>query len=142
MLEKFSLLDAEYMQMGKVKFIVHSFNLGRPESALAAEAAWCAADQGKFFEYEHALFENQGAAWNQGNLADLAGRTGLDQNALSQCLSNGTHRADVENARRAALGKGVNSTPTFFVNNQRIEGNVPIEEFKRVIDQELAKVQQ
>lgn len=142
MLDKFPLLDAEYIETGKVKFINHSFNLGRPDSALAAEAAWCAADQGKFFEYEHALFENQGTAWNQGNLADLAGRTGLDQNKISQCLSNGTHRADVENARQAAVNKGVASTPTFFVNNQRIEGNVPYEEFQRVINQELAKVQQ
>ncbi|GIK41077.1 MAG: hypothetical protein BroJett011_49100 [Chloroflexota bacterium] len=142
MLEKFPLLDAEYMQTGKVKFIVHSFNLGRPEMALAAEAAWCAADQGKFFEYERALFENQGTAWNQGNLADLAGRTGLDQNAMSQCLSSGTHRADVANARQAAINKGVSATPTFFVNNQRIEGNVPYEEFKRVIDQELARAGQ
>ena len=142
MLEKFPLLDAEYIETGKVKFINHSFNLGRPDSALAAEAAWCAADQGKFFEYEHVLFENQGTAWNQSNLADLAARTGLNRDTLSQCLSKGTHSADVENARRAAANKGVNSTPTFFVNNQRIEGNVPYEEFKRVIDQELAKVQQ
>ena len=142
MLEKFPLLEAEYISSGKVKFIVHSFNLGRPEMALAAEAAWCAADQGKFFEYEHALFENQGTAWDQGNLADLAAGAELDRTALSQCLANGTHRADVENARRAAVNRGVNSTPTFFVNNQRIDGNVAYEEFKRVIDQELAKVQQ
>ncbi|MCK6627636.1 MAG: DsbA family protein [Anaerolineae bacterium] len=129
------------METGKIKFIVHSFNLGSPEMALAAEAAWCAADQNKFFEYQHALYENQGTGWNQTNLADLAGRTGLDQNAMAQCLSSGTHRADVENARRAAFNRGVNSTPTFFVNNQRIQGNVPYEEFQRVIEQELAKVQ-
>jgi protein-disulfide isomerase len=140
-LEKFPLLEAEYIDTGKIKFVVHSFNLGRPETALAAEAAWCAQDQGKFFEYEHALFENQGTAWNHTNLADLAARTGLDRNSFSQCLSNGTHRADVENARRVAINQGVNSTPTFFVNNQRIQGNVPYEEFQRVIDQELDKVE-
>jgi protein-disulfide isomerase len=140
-LEKFPLLEAEYIDTGKVKFIVHSFNLGRPEMALAAEAAWCAQDQGKFFEYQHALYENQGTAWNQGNLADLAGRLDLSRESFSQCLSNGNHRADVENARRAAVNRGVNSTPTFFVNNQRIEGNVPYEEFQRVIEQELAQVQ-
>jgi protein-disulfide isomerase len=140
-LDKFPLLEAEYIDTGKVKFIVHSFNLGRPEMALAAEAAWCAADQAKFFEYEHALFENQGAAWNQGNLTDLAATTGLERTAFSQCLSNGSHRADVENARQAAVNRGVNSTPTFFVNDQRIDGNVAYEEFKRVIDQELAQVQ-
>ncbi|NJN95934.1 MAG: thioredoxin domain-containing protein [Anaerolineales bacterium] len=141
MLEKFPLLEAEYIETGKIKFVVHSFNLGSPEIALAAEAAWCAADQNKFFEYQHALYENQGTGWNATNLADLAGRTGLDQSALSQCLSNGTHRADVENARQAAFNRGVTSTPTFFVNAQRIQGNVSYEEFKQVIDQELTKAQ-
>src|SRR5512134_1263445 len=100
------------MQTGKVKFIVHSFNLGRPETALAAEAAWCAADQGKFFEYEHALYENQGTAWNQSNLTDLAAGVGLNRETLGQCLSSGAHRAEVENARQAAISQGVSSTPT------------------------------
>jgi protein-disulfide isomerase len=139
-LEKFSLLDAEYIKTGKVRFIVHPFFL-RPETALPAEAAWCAADQGKFFEYEHALYENQGTAWNPGNLGDLAARTGLNRDSFSQCLSNGTHRADVEHARQAAINKGVNSTPTFFINNQRVEGNQPYEEFKRIIEQELVQAQ-
>lgn len=139
MLEKLPLLDAEYISTGKVKYIVHSFNLGRPETALAAEAAWCAGDQKKFFEYEHALYEKQGTAWGQGNLVELAATIGLDRDSFQQCLSNGTHRSDVENARRAAANRGVNSTPTFFINNQRVEGNQPIEVFRQIIDQELAK---
>lgn len=141
MLETFPLLDAEYIKTGKVRFIAHSYNLGRPETALAAEAAWCAADQGKFFEYERALYENQGVVFGQANLVDLAARTGLNRDTFNQCMSNGTHRTDVENARLAAVNRAVNATPTFFINNQRVEGNVPYEEFKRIIDQELAKAQ-
>lgn len=141
MLETMPLLEAEYIETGKVKYIVHSFNLGRPETALAAEAAWCAADQKKFFEYEHALYEKQGTVWGQGNLVELAASVGLDRNALQQCLSDGTHRSDVENARQAAARRGVNSTPTFFINNQRVEGNQPIEVFRQIIDQEIARVQ-
>lgn len=140
MLEKFPLLEAEYIDTGKVKFILHPFHLGRPEMALAAEAAWCADDQAKFFEYEHALYENQGTAWNQSNLTDLAVTVGLNRETFAQCLSSGTHRADVETARQAAIGQGISSTPTFFINNRRVEGNQPYEVFKQIIDQELAKV--
>ena len=142
MLETFSLLEADYIDTGKVRFIVHPFNLGRPEMALATEAAWCAQDQGQFFEYEHALYENQGLiAYDQSSLIDLAAQTGLDRAAFSQCLSSRRHQADVENARQAAASLGVNSTPTFFINNRRVEGNQPYEVFKSIIDQELAAAQ-
>jgi protein-disulfide isomerase len=56
-------------------------------------------------------------------------------------MSNRDHRADLENAANAAARKGVNSTPTFFINNQRLNGNYPYEEFQRIIDAELAKSQ-
>jgi protein-disulfide isomerase len=115
--------------------------LGRPETALAAEAAWCAQNQNKFFEYEHALYEQQGTVWGRGNLVELAAGLGLDRSAFEQCLSSGKHQADVENARRAAANRGVDSTPTFFINNQRIPGNQPYEVFQQVINQELAKSQ-
>ena len=142
MLEKFDLLDADYIKTGKVKYVAYPFNLGRPEMALATEAAWCAQDQGKFFEYQHALFENQGQlAYDQASLIDLAASTGLDQAAFRQCLSSRTHQADVEQARQVAANQGVNSTPTFFINNQRIEGNQPYSIFQKVIDQELAIAQ-
>ena len=110
--------------------------------ALATEAAWCAQDQGKFFEYQHALFENQNLiAYSQSGLTDLASETGLDTSAFSECLSSRIHQGDVENARRAAVNRGIDSTPTFFVNNQRIRGNQPYEVFVATIEQELAKAE-
>jgi protein-disulfide isomerase len=138
-LETFGLLEADYIDTGKVRYIAYPFNLGRPEMALATEAAWCAQDQGDFFGYQHALFEQQGLiAYNQSSLTDLAASIGLDRDAFNQCLSSRTHQADVENARRAAANRGVNATPTFFINNQRVEGNQPYEIFRKMIDQELA----
>ena len=135
----FSQLEADYINTGKVRYIVHPFNLGYPELALATEAAWCAQDQGDYFAYHHTLYENQGlVAYNQVALTDLAASIGLDQTAFAQCLSNHTHQADVEKARQAAANRGINSTPTFFINNQRVNGNQPYEVFQRLIEQELA----
>jgi protein-disulfide isomerase len=138
-LNKVHLLDKEYIETGKVRYIVHPFYLGRPEIGLATEAAWCAADQNRYFDYQYALFENQGVNFNRTNLIDLAGSLGLDQDRLSQCLADRTHRTDVENARQAAVRQGINSTPTFFINNQLVEGNQPYEIFQGIIDQELTQ---
>lgn len=138
-LEKFDRLKTEYIDTGKVRYVAYPFNLGSPEMALATEAAWCAQDQGSYFDYKHALFANQGTmAMNQNTLTDLATSLGLDRNTFSACLANHTHQLDVENARRAATNRGVNVTPTFFINNQRVEGNQSYEYFQAIINQELA----
>ena len=140
--EKLEQLKTEFIDSGQVKYVVHPYYLGNAQIGLATEAAWCAHDQGGFFDYQHALFERQGQIeYSSGALAGLATELGLDGDALAQCLSDGTHRSDVENARQAATRRGVNSTPTFFVNNQRIEGNLPISQFETVINQEVALAQ-
>ena len=108
----------------------------------AVEAAWCAQDQGKFFEYQEALYENQGQiAYNNSELNDIAAELGLDQEQFAQCLGDRVHQSDVENARQAALRRGVNSTPTFFINNQRLEGNQPYSVFQQFIERELESAQ-
>lgn len=141
-LEKFEQIKSEYIDSGQLKYVVHPFHLGSPQIALASEAAWCAHDQGGFFDYQHAVFERQGQIeYTRANLAELGTEIGLDGAAMAQCLSDGTHRQDVENARQAATRRGISSTPTFFVNNQRIEGNLPFAQFETVINQEVALAQ-
>ena len=80
--------------------------------------------------------------FNQASLTNLAGNIGLEQDTFSQCLSSGLHRADVENARQAAARLGVNSTPTFFINGQRVEGDQPYQVFQSIINRELAAIAQ
>jgi protein-disulfide isomerase len=132
------LLEAEYVDTGKVKYVAHPYYLGDSAIGLATEAAWCAQDQGKFFEFQHVLFENQGMPLNQDSLVALANELGLDGNAVAQCLANGTHRTDVAKATQAAANRGVNSTPTFFINNRRVVGNKLYSEFQSIIERELA----
>ena len=93
MLDTFGQLEVDYIATGKVRYIAHPFHLGSPEMALATEAAWCAQDQGDYFGYQHALFENQGRmTFNQITLADLAAKIGFDRSAFSDCLSSRTHQ--------------------------------------------------
>ena len=129
------------MNTGKVKYVVYPFYLGRPEVALATEAAWCAADQDHFFAYQHALYENFEMTLSEQNLVELASELELDMSQFEPCLSNRTHRNDVEAARQAAMRQGVNSTPTFFVNGQKLEGNQPYSAFQTVIDRYIQQAQ-
>ena len=75
------------------------------------------------------------------NLAGFAQEVDLDMGAFAQCLSSGTHRTDVAQATQAAASRGVNSTPTFFINNRRVRGNESYEVFQKLIEQELARAQ-
>lgn len=148
------LVEEEYVESGQVRYIVHPFNLGRPETALASEASWCAADQGteQFFDYQHTIFDNFGVPYNQSSLTTLAEDVeSIDQAAFTDCLSGRDHQNDVEIARQMAARQGISSTPTFFIgpsagdeatffrSAQKVEGNQPFETMQSIIEQTLAQ---
>lgn len=143
--EKVAKLVDEYVTPGKASFEFRNFAFLGDESVLAAEASLCAEDQGKFWEYHDALFRIQGrensGVYSSAKLVELAQEVGLDVEAFQQCMERETHRQDVVDEREAAKKAGVNSTPTFFVNDTMIKGNVPYGDFVDAIEAELAKVQ-
>jgi len=123
---------------GKVRLVYRQFPLSfHPHAAKAAEASLCAADQGKFWEYHEALFKNQ----KKLDLPDLkahAGEVGLDTQKFGQCLDSGDKKKAVDADQQAGLAAGVGGTPAFFINGIFLNGAQPIDEFKKVIDGELA----
>lgn len=135
-------IDREYIQSNKVRLGYWNFAFLGPESNWAAEAAECAADQDKFWEYHDKLFnsqagENQGA-FNKDNLKKFAEELGLDTSAFNACLDSGKYAQLIQDDSRAASAMGVSSTPTFVINGQTLLGAQPFEMFKQVIDKELA----
>jgi len=108
-----------------------------PNAMPAAEAASCAADQGKFWEFHDLLFENQKALQPE-DLLGYATTVGLDTEAFQACIDAGTHRAAITADSEAAEAAGVTGTPAFFVNGVLLTGAQPPEEFYKVIEAELA----
>ena len=104
---------------------------------IAAEAAQCAHEQGKFWPYHDKLFANQ-RALGDGELRTYALEVGLDAAAFDQCLAVGRFRGDVQNDLTEGSRFGVRGTPAFFVNGRFMSGNQPFEALSRVIDEELA----
>jgi protein-disulfide isomerase len=119
-----TLID-QYIKPGKVSFEFRDYAFIGPESLRAAEAASCAADQGKFWQYHDSLYLNQGAensgALNDNRLKAIARGIGLDTTQFDQCLDSGKHAADVTASIKDAQAKGVDSTPTLFVNGQKTD---------------------
>lgn len=127
---------------GEVQFVLYLFAL-RESSNIAAQVALCAGEQGKFWDMHHMIYERQ-ASWNRlqnplPTLLQYATDVPLDAVALEQCVQSGRMRGLI--AADKALGKGlqVQSTPTVFINGQRIVGVQPEYEYVRVIRQELAR---
>ena len=124
---------------GKVKLVYRDFPIDglHPEARRAAEAARCAQDQGKFWEYHDLLFAGPARAAPE-DLERYGGQVGLDLVAFGRCLSGGVHRAAVQRDVDEGTRLGVGGTPGFFVNGRPLTGAQPLEVFVRVIEEELA----
>ena len=124
---------------GQVKLAFRDFPLrpihSRAESA--AEAGRCAQEQGKFWEYHDALFDDQ-SKFDEAGLTATAQKLGLEGKPFQSCLASGKYRAQIEQDEQDGKKAGVNGTPGFFVNGVFVNGAQPQAEFERIIDSELA----
>jgi len=128
----------EYVKTGKIKFVYKDFPLDsiHPYARPAANAARCAGEQGKFWEYHDYIFNNQ-ARLSSTVFKDFAKELKLDETKFSQCLDAGKYASAVEANFQEGIKFGVQGTPTTFVNGKRIVGAQPYSVIKAAIDAEL-----
>lgn len=137
-------LFQDYVSTGKVYFTYRSLGafIGH-ESQKAAEAAYCASDQEKFWEYHDLLFTNQGAensgAFSDARLTAFAQSLNLDMIAFNDCFQNGKYVEQVNQDAADAQAANIHSTPTFLINGTMIQGAQPYDVFKQAIESELKK---
>ena len=106
------------------------------DAQVASEAAQCAGEQKKFWEYHDKIFENQ-RQLKEPDLKRYAEELSLDTAAFNECLDSGKFTEDVKRDYREGSAAGVNSTPAFFVNGRVVTGAQPFEAFAQIIDEEL-----
>ncbi len=123
---------------GKIRFVYRDFPLTsiHPDAQPAAEAADCAGEQGKYWEYSEKLFGGQSLGPQV--YSQYASDLGLDTKAFEACVSSHRYEAEVTADLEWAANLGVRSTPTFFINGLPVVGAQPFDFFKQVIDKELA----
>jgi protein-disulfide isomerase len=123
---------------GKIRWVFRDFPIAslHPRAPKAAEAARCAGEQGRFWEYHDLLFESQSPATIE-DFRRSAEQLKLDLKSFGQCLDSGKHQAAVEADVQEGARLGVTGTPTFFINGRILVGAQPLESFRKIIEAEL-----
>lgn len=126
---------------GRLKVEFHHFPLKMHQFApLASRAAEAARNQGKFWEMYDLLYQNQ-ATWSQGNaqatFIGYAKQLGLDMDKFRDELNSAELQRRVMNEKEEGVKKGINSTPTFFLDGKEINNPRTYEEFKKLIENKL-----
>jgi protein-disulfide isomerase len=125
---------------GKVRLVYKDLPLDglHPNARRVSEAARCAGDQGRFWEFHDAAYAGTvGTDVSPAAMQKLATAAGLDVAAFEACLASGRHAAGIQRDLEQAQRLGLSGTPAFFVNGRLLTGAQPFEAFAKVIDEEL-----
>ncbi len=125
----------------KVRWVYRHYPLTsmHPQASDAAKAAICADRQGKFIGVHRSLFKNKHNLSVQ-RLKEIAGEQGLDVAAFSTCIASSDVVAQVKRDMREGELAGVSGTPAFFLNGIPFSGAKPFEEFDKLIQEELVRI--
>jgi len=143
--QTYPVLHREYVETGRVRWRTVQFVLGTfPNGGEAARAAECATEQGEpaFWAMHDLLYARQREWKRAGDPEALFGRyaadAGLDTERFGSCYRENRSHLRVMASNALAAESGVRATPTFFINGMRVQGALPLEQFRMVLD-ELAR---
>lgn len=122
----------------KIHYIYRDFPVEElhPDAALAAEAGECADDQGKFWAFHDRLYVQQ-TDLSPDRLVQIANSVGINQDSFVSCLNSRKYKTEVEADYQDGLKAGVQGTPTFFINGNRVPGSIPEDLLRSLIDRIL-----
>ena len=132
--ETYDQLKAEYVDTGLVRFVYKDFPVVGGQDA--ANAAWCAYEQGAFWEYHSGLFA-LGSAMSDATMTQLAEDLGLDTNEFTECYTSQRYNDRVNQEAQEASANGVSGTPTFVINGEVLVGARPFQDLAQVIERQL-----
>lgn len=144
------LIRKNYVETGKAKMVYKDLAFLGPESLAASQAAECARDQGKYWEYHDALFEieikefqTKGNNEHTGNLnkdtfKNIASDIKMNVNEFLFCYDSQKYASEIEkDIQEAKSVMERASTPTIFINDKMIQGAYPYDVFAQALDEAL-----
>lgn len=143
-----SLIE-NYVNTGKVLLVYTPYGPGGrfigPESEYAAHAAFCAAEQGKFWEYKEIIFANHTGEnvgdYTEKKLIAFAEELNLDMQQFNECFNSRKYEQLINEGIARGRANAVGGTPTFIFNDgvEVLEGAFPINSFVDVIERLTAE---
>ncbi len=123
---------------GKIRLVYKDLPLDslHPQARAAAEAARCAGEQGKFWEFHDKIYAGDSDA-TAPTMQLYAQQVGLDAAKFEACRSTRKYQSQVQADAAEGTKLGVSGTPGFFVNGRFLSGAQPLDAFSKIIDEEL-----
>lgn len=132
-------LKEQFVDTGDVKWVVLPYALSATTVPSAASGL-CANEQGGFFEYASAMYSIEPPTFrlSADGYRQAAETAGLNLDQFNSCMKDGRYLNVVNQNRDAARSVGVTGTPTFFVNNQEVNGAQPLSVFAQIFNSILS----
>lgn len=136
-------ITRDYIETGKVNLVFVDLAVLGNDSPKAAQASYCAEDQGMYWDYHDLLYNSQepkidGGWANSERLKAFAFSLSLDMDLFESCLDSGKYSKRVQYNIQQARDNGVHGTPGFFIvgsdGQQQISGAQPFSVFKQILD--------
>ncbi len=121
-----------------VKIIYRDFPVVTDYSGDLALAARCAGEQGLFWTMHDKLFLNQGVSAKD-DIIKLAQQSGVDATKFEACLNSNKYLAKIQKDLSDGEALGVTGTPTWFINGNRVAGDIPYDKFVQIIESLINK---
>lgn len=118
----------------KILFVYRDFPTGHTYSQMSAEAANCAQEQGKFWEYYDLLYSNPTLITSETSFTDLAKQIDMNIESFSACVKAGKYNGEVNKDYMDGTIADVKGTPTFFINGYKVQGSYSAEVWRQVLD--------
>ena len=134
----------DYVETGKVRFAYINFPLSQHRNARpAAEAAMCAAAQGKFWDMHDRIFQSQ-EEWSvlvdpMARMRELAAGVGVDLALWDSCVAEDVMLPMIDGDLARGNASGVGETPTFFIGSQVVGGAIPARQLRPLLDEAIAR---
>ncbi|MFW7380385.1 MAG: DsbA family protein [Oligoflexus sp.] len=130
-------MEKAYERFGKqVEFVFIDFPVLQGISRRLAEAAYCAGQQNKYWEYHKLLFENQSTVKEQ-SIEEFAKQLNLDKSAFQACLDSAAPGKFIDMSKQEGQRLGVTGTPSVFINGRRILQRISLDLLVKEIEAQL-----
>ncbi len=128
---RFESIAGEYIEelitTKKAKVAFHTLSFLGGESQIAANAAACSADEGKFLQLHKTLMANQpsenSGAWTSSYFSTLGLGLGISSPEYDKCIADNKYMGWVKNVAEEGAKRNINSTPTVLINGKEIDRN-------------------
>ena len=136
------LIRDNYIKTGQVRLVFNPVLNHGDRSHQTHQAAECAAEQSRFWEFHDVLFEHQDSFWAgdiRATVKQLAAEAGLDIAGFNTCLDEQRYLDLVFSQDEIRQQKGIRGQPVFDINGEFLVGAQPFEVFQSVIEAQLAQ---